>query len=162
METQNRRLLEARWRLGEINESDLPEIADELLSAGEDAPSLVELFALTRDEARWKGRALFEQVLRELGAGDTSEAEAARYVTRDIARSILDGSLSPAEGAARAAEIHIRTGYKHDDFVQLYALHDEVGYPDRSGLTYSGRPIDDAIEDVRAEAKRLLASSTQD
>jgi hypothetical protein len=86
------------------------------------------------------------------------EAEAAAHFARHIARSILDGSLSPADGAESAAKTYIRTGYEHDDFAQLYALHDEVGYPDRNGLTCRGRPAGEAINDVRAEAKRLLAA----
>ena len=65
MTEDERELLEARWRVGEIAVGDLHEVADELLASGEDAPALIELFALDRDELRWSGSDVFEPLLRD-------------------------------------------------------------------------------------------------
>ena len=109
MDAQELELLEARWRIGEITHGDLHAVADDLLQAGVDTPALIELFALTPDEARWKGAPIFERVLEELGAGGTTEAEAATVLARHIARMVLDGSISASEATSQAAGLVIRT-----------------------------------------------------
>jgi len=51
-----RRLLEARWCMREITESDLHRIADELLAEGEEGDALVELGYLDRSGFSYLGR----------------------------------------------------------------------------------------------------------
>jgi hypothetical protein len=88
-----------------------------------------------------------------------SEEAAALVLARSIARSLLAGSIGPAEATGRAAQLHIRTGYRYDCFHELYVLDDETGYLDLDNRTYLGRTAEAAADDVLAEARRLLADS---
>lgn len=149
-------LLEARWRIGDIAVTDLHEIANELLAAVEPTKALIELFALNPDALRWEGSTVFEQVLDELGAQPTTEAEAAKVIARDIARQLLAGSITPAEATSRGARLYYRTGYEHDCFASLHMLNEgEMGYIDKDGNAHYGSA---AIETLATE---LLADTDQ-
>jgi hypothetical protein len=151
-------VLEARWRLREVTPSDLLMVADGLLSEAVESPSLIALFALTPDEALWRGPDLFENALRELGGGSMDRAQAASALARHLARQVLDGSISPEEMTSRAMHTYIRNDYQLDEFAQLYGLNEEIEHFDRDGLSYLGRTYDEVVEDVREEARRLLAT----
>lgn len=93
-------LLEARWRVREITESDLHGVADDLLAKGEDTDALIHLFSLDRDELRWAGADAFESLLRSWGGGTISDAEAVDIVLRDIAAGVLAGTITPSRRPA--------------------------------------------------------------
>jgi len=82
-------VVEARWRIGLITANDLRGVANELLDEGVSTDSLIDLFALPVDVAFWEGPALFDRALSELGRGRMTEAEAARVLSRHIARGVL-------------------------------------------------------------------------
>jgi hypothetical protein len=152
-------LLEARWRLREITGEDLHGVADELLASGEDDDALVSLFSLSADELRWRGADAFESLLSAWGGGAMTADEAVAVLASDLAAGVLNGTISPLEVTSRAAAIYIRTDYEHDVLQPWYELHDELGYLDRSGLSYLGRDRSAIETDVLAHARSIAASS---
>lgn len=151
-------LIEARWRLGLIQPGDLRGVASDLLDAGVASDPLVDLFALPPDVVVWRGPELFERALDELAEGRTTEAEAAQAVVRRIAADLLSGAAEPADTTALAASIYVRTGYRFDEFLGLYALDEEMSYLDGQGRSYLGREGAEVAKDVRAEAGRILGT----
>jgi hypothetical protein len=152
------RLLEARWRLREITEQDLHRVADEFLANGEDNDALIALFSLDPNELRWRGADAFEPVLEAWGGGSMTEHEAALVLASDLATNALNGTISPLEVTSRATAIHIRTHYEYDVLRPWYELHDELGYLDRSGLSYLGRDRSAIEADVLAHAGSIARS----
>jgi hypothetical protein len=146
-------LLEARWRLGEISESDLHEVADGLLAKGEDHPALIDLFSVERDELRWSGAAAFEVLLQAWGGGTIDESNAVEIVVRHLAGGVVDGTITPLEATSRLDAIHLGTHYQHDELLEWSALHEELGYLDRSGSSYLGRERSAVEADVVALAR---------
>jgi hypothetical protein len=149
-------VIEARWRIGLITASDLHALASDLLDSGVSSDSLIDLFALPVDVAVWDGPALFDAALTELGRGRMTDTEAAHVVARHIARSVLSGALEPSQATALASSIYIRSGYRFDDFHELYVLDDEMNYLDKNGRGYLGRTDAVVADAVRAEAQRIL------
>jgi len=157
MDTSARDLLEARFRLGEIAPSDLHALADRLLASGEDADELIALFALDRDQLRWQGAEALERLLRAWGGGDLSPAAAVPLVERSIARSLVDGTVTPLEAVKRFHAIDVRTNYAFEGLSRWRDLHEELAYVDRRGRTYIGRQAEEAAADVMALARAVLA-----
>jgi hypothetical protein len=149
-------LLEARWRVREITESDLHRVADDLLAKGEDDDALILLFSLDRDELRWSGADAFESLLRAWGGGSIGEGEAVGIVLRDIAAGVLAGTITPLEATSRANAINVRFDYQYDALREWCDLHEELGYLDRSGLSYLGRDQPTIEADVMALARSIV------
>ena len=153
----NPELLEARWRLGAITAVDLHDVASAALDAGHDFPSVIELFAMTRDELRWEGPELFERVLRDLGVGDLTAAQAAARIARDTAPRLLEDTLEVDEALLHLADLHIRTAYQYDALTWAYLLKDELDSIDSYGRSYLGRSAEEIDADVRQEAAQIVA-----
>jgi hypothetical protein len=149
-------LLEARWRVREITESDLHSVADGLLANGEDGEALIHLFSLDRDELRWNGADAFESLLRGWGGGTISESEAIGIVVRDLAAGVVAETITPLEATSRANAINIRTDYQYDALAEWCDLHEELGYLDRSGSSYLGRDHAVIKADVLSLARSIL------
>lgn len=156
MTSDELRLLEARWRVREITEEDLHAVADGLLAQGEDDEQLITLFALPRDQLRWDGADAFESLLRRWGGGAMEEAEAVGVVVRALAAGVLDGTISPADASGRAHAIDVRTHYQYAALDGWRDLHEELGYIDRRGLSYRGRPQSEVEADARALARSIV------
>ena len=120
------------------------------LDEGCDFPSMIELFALTPDELRWEGPELFKVVLRDLGVGG-----------RDTASRLLEGTLSIDDALVHLADLHVRTGYQHDDLEWAYVLKEEVDSIDAYGESYLGRSAAEVDANARNEATRILAGSAE-
>lgn len=150
------RLLEARWRVREITEDDLHAVADDLLAQGEDDEQLIALFALDRDELRWTGADAFESLLRHWGGGAMGEPEAVELMVRTLAAGVLDGTISPADASSRAHAIDVRTHYQYAALAGWRDLHEELGYIDRRGLSYRGRPQSEVEADAQALARSIV------
>jgi len=153
-------LLEARWRVGEISESDLHEVADELLAKGEDDDALILLFSLDQAELRWTGADAFESLLRTWGGGSIGEGEAVSIVLRDLAAGVLAGTLAPLLATSRAHAIHLRFDYRYDALLHWDELYEELGYLDRSGQSYLGRDRTAIEADVRALARSIVGGDS--
>jgi hypothetical protein len=149
-------LLEARWRVREITESDLHGVADELLAKGEDADSLIHLFSLDRDELRWTGADAFESLLRSWGGGRISDAEAVDIVLRDISAGVIAGTITPLEATSRADAMNVRFYYQYDALREWCDLREELGYLDHSGLSYLGRDQPAIEADVMVLARSVV------
>jgi hypothetical protein len=149
-------LLEARWRVREITESDLHGVADELLARGEDCDALIHLFSLDRDELRWTGSDAFESLLRTWGGGELNEREAVEIVLRYLASGIVAGTIAPLEATSRANAIDVRTDYRYAVLREWRDLHEELGYLDSSGFSYLGRHRAKIEADVAALARSLV------
>lgn len=134
MTPEARRLLEARWRLGDITEHDLRGVADELLSRGEEDEALIHLFSLDRDELRWRGGDAFESLLRAWGGGAMTQGEAVRVFVRELATGVVGGTIAPLEAIGRVDVINVRTGYEHADLNEWADLHEQLGYRDRASV----------------------------
>jgi hypothetical protein len=79
--------------------SVLPAIALELLRCGYESLSLAALVAPTRDQSPPDLHDLFARVLHELGLSLPDLPAAAATMKRRLARQVVEGSLSPREGA---------------------------------------------------------------
>lgn len=156
MTYDERQLLEARWRVREITESDLHGVADKLLADGENGEALIHLFSLDRDELRWNGADAFESLLREWGGGTISERAAVRIVLSELAAGVVAGTITPLEATSRANAMDVRTGYQHEALGEWRDLHEELGYLDRSGSSYLGRDRATIEADVLTLARSIL------
>ena len=134
MTPEEARLLEARWRLGELTPEDLHVLANELLERGEDDEALIHLFALDRDELRWKGADAFESLLRVWGGGAMKQDEAVGIFLRELAAGVVGGTISPLEATGRAEAINVGTGYAHDELLEWATLSDELDWRDRASV----------------------------
>ena len=159
--TDELQLLEARWRVREIGESDLHSVADELLTKGEDDDAL-RLFSLEQDELRWTGADAFESLIRAWGGGSISEAEAVGIVLRDIAAGVLAGTITPLEATSRADAINVRFYYEYDALRAWCDLHEELDYFDRAGLSYLGRDQPTVEADVMTLARSVVGGDTHE
>lgn len=88
----------AFWQLELLPSEDLPEIAVSALENGCDSPSLRILAGETKRIASTVGP-LFVKALHELGISLPEVASAQMTVARFYARKIIDGSMSPYQGA---------------------------------------------------------------
>ncbi len=133
MDSDLLRLLEERWRLGEITVDDLHGVADHLLRSGEDSPPLIQLFGLDPSQLRWEAgdwRAAFEALLQEWGSGDMSLREAAEVVSLDMSLGVLEGRVAPDEAVWRVEAINVRTDFALDPLVEWNAFAEELSWND--------------------------------
>src|SRR5260221_5119660 len=157
MEDDELRLLEARWRLGEITVDDLHDVADRWLATGGESPALIRLFSLDPDELPWNDeefQAAFEALLHERDAGSMSRSEAAKIVVLDMSLGLLEGRIAPDEAVWCVHEINERTGYAFDPLTEWDALKDEFSWND-SHPDYS-RPRADIDADVIELARSIV------
>jgi hypothetical protein len=152
------RVLEARWRLGEIGPTDLHELADSLLGAGENAEALIRLFSLERDQLRWEGAAVFEDLLREWGGGSMDDREAVEVFVHDLSSGLVEGRIDPLGATSRAEAMYVGSGYRHDALTEWYELHEELGYLhlEPGGVSYLGRDRATIEADVMSLARSTL------
>lgn len=104
----------AKWVLGLIPSSALPQIATDALVAGLDSPALRELAGELRPTRDASGR-LFEQILDELSVGIPDRSRAGLTLARAYATQITNGSLPPYEGACQIWKIQLEIeGLMHE------------------------------------------------
>jgi len=91
-------LVAAMFTLDYIDSFNIMRVVDRLLVAGYEAPSLFALAGELHPVAsEWQP--LLTKALQELGIPTLSRYDAARVIAREIAKMILERSLSPLEGA---------------------------------------------------------------
>src|SRR5918999_5793073 len=122
-------LLEARWRVREITESDLHAVADDLLASGEEGNALVYLFSLDRDQLRWAGADAFESLLRAWGGGTVDQEKAVGIVLRELAAGIVAGRITPLEATSRANAMDVRTAHTYSVLARWRDLQEERIHP---------------------------------
>lgn len=136
---------EVLWVLNLIEPKTLSDIAVQLLSQGVDCHSLRLLAGLTSKELT-DASSLFEQVLKELKRPIMSKKNAALSYTRLISDQILQGTISPYDGARKILEVNF----------SLNPPLDEVGNFIYAVSEYDERPEDRDffISEIIKEAKR--------
>ena len=102
----------ARAWFDDLPPEQMPEWAALALTRGYDSPTLREL-AGAHDEPRTL-RDLFETALDELGAPHLNDHQAAWVMAHTHARSIVDGLISPEEGAELIWRISSSLGFPHE------------------------------------------------
>lgn len=95
---KNINVAEAMSALGVLSSHELTQIACEALGAGFDSDSMRMLAGLTNAQES-EAEQLFEKSLRELGRPVLSQDGALRIYIRFISQEIINGDLSPEEGA---------------------------------------------------------------
>jgi hypothetical protein len=96
----NRELTLTFWVLRRLPSEELPRVAAEWLAEGLDSPSLRELAGVSSPQMSDVGP-LFESALSELHFSPPKKEEALRFLARHFARQIVDGVISPYEGARK-------------------------------------------------------------
>lgn len=85
----------------------LPEVASKALVAGADSPALRVLAGLTHNEIA-EVSTIWRKAISELGLPVLGRQEAARIHATAISKQIINGDLSPEEGAKRLWDVSIR------------------------------------------------------
>jgi hypothetical protein len=122
--------IQARWILGLISAGDLPNIATSLLLQGIESKALIELAALSREQA---GAAdLFEQALDELGCGAMEPTDALKRYAKTVSTSILASETPPLDGAKRIwrATLYVGAHGWHDLDPFVYAASEAESRPE--------------------------------
>src|SRR5207248_83463 len=77
-------------------------------------------------------------------------------MARTLAAGVLDGAISPVEASSRAHAIDVRTRYQYAALAEWRHLNEELGYIDRRGLSYRGRPQSEVETDAKALARSIV------
>jgi hypothetical protein len=104
----------AKWVLGRLPTQALPAIATDALVAGLDSQALRELAGELHPTLDESGP-LFEEILDEIGVGVPDRSRAGLVLAKAYATQIVDGTLSPQEGAQHIWRIQLDVeGLMHD------------------------------------------------
>ena len=151
MRAENLELVAAKVVLGLLLPEDLPGVAVDALEKGFDTPSLRILAGLTKAETG-EARQVFDRILAELQVPKVSRREAVERLSRESAKEILSGKISPYQGAKRIWQLSL-------------CIHEEH-MPDLDTFVYGAsewedRPeARDALEAGIMEAARELLSAS--
>ena len=88
----------AKWVLGRLPSQALPAIATDALVSGLDSQALRELAGELHPTVEESGP-LFEEILGEFGIGIPDRSRAGLVLAKAYAAQIIDGTISPYEGA---------------------------------------------------------------
>jgi hypothetical protein len=104
----------AKWVLGRLPTQALPVIATDALVSGLDSQALRELAGELQPTDEDSGP-LFEEILDEIGVGIPDRSRAGLVLATAYAAQIVDGTLSPYEGARHIWRIELDVeGLMHD------------------------------------------------
>ncbi len=122
---------QALWELGLLGVERLPEIALQALEAGVDSPALRMLAGLMGSE-REEASKIFKQALKELRLPELSRQSAARVYAIEISKQILNGEISPQDGANKlwAASIQVKDPDFHELDHFIYAASELESRPE--------------------------------
>ncbi|MFH0727106.1 MAG: hypothetical protein V2B19_12300 [Pseudomonadota bacterium] len=109
-------LAQALWILDLLAIDHLPEVALDALEVGLDTPALRMLAGLVSNEVE-DAPQIFTQALKELGLPMLSRRDAACIYAISVSKQILNGELSPQDGADKLWEASIRVN--NPDFHEL-------------------------------------------
>jgi hypothetical protein len=93
-------LILAYWKLQRLRSEELPQIATDWMGVGMDSPALRELAGIEEPAMSTVGP-LFERALRESGMHLPSRDEALMTLARHYAQQIVEGAMTPYEGARK-------------------------------------------------------------
>lgn len=152
------------WSLGRLRSEELPIVAGEWLSKGLDSASL-RLLAGETSPIMSDAGPLFEKCLAELGFVAPNKNEALLALAKHCAQEIVDGNVTPYEGAGRICrEVASQMDHPSPLFLSFVGAASELDdVPERSfddGVDRSGyvRELDDSII---VSAKEMLGGANQ-
>ncbi|MEJ2367729.1 MAG: hypothetical protein P8Z49_05125 [Acidobacteriota bacterium] len=123
----------AQWVLGSLPSDGLPALATRCMEDGMDSESLRRLAGLLPSETT-DARRLFQRALTELKAPVLDIAEATRILTVKFSRQIVQGELTPEEGANMIMHLSFQVSSKIGNFHDLdpfvYAASELQSRPD--------------------------------
>jgi len=159
MDAQELRLTQARFLLDRLYPELLVEFACQALEAGFDSPSLR---ALAGESERTKAITypLFENALAEMGLDPLDPSEARQVLAKPWAEKILEGMVTPFEGAKAIWQQCCANPVSHSErvgaFRSLASEHEDFRFAQEDG---SGR-YDDQLrrceEEIVRQARLLL------
>jgi len=129
-------LLEAQafWTLGMLPREKIPAIAQRALERGMDDPSLRILAGLTNAELD-EATPLFEKTVNSMGIRKLSKQEALDICADCLSRRILDGAISPYDGAKQIFRASVEVeGRNHDVDPFIYAADEYEDRPEDRGF----------------------------
>lgn len=109
-------LAQALWTLDLLAIDYLPEVACDALEAGLDSPALRMLAGMIDNEVNDAPK-IFIQALKELSLPMLSRRDAACIYAIAVSKQILNGELSPQDGANKLWDVSIRVN--NTDFHEL-------------------------------------------
>ena len=99
----NMEVITARWVLDLLPSEEIPKVATEALVEGFDTPSL-RIIAGISNPVLSEIKPIFEKALQELQIAKSSREEAALILSRHYAQQIINGIITPYEGASENME----------------------------------------------------------
>jgi hypothetical protein len=144
-------LMQALWVLGFLPAGDLPqEVGIKALEAGMDTEALRILASLSPMETL-EAKEIFEKVLTEFSLPKLSRVAATRIDAKAISKQVVDGQLSPSEGAHKlwTASVQVNDPDFHDLDPFIYAASE-----------FDSRPEDAAFfnREIMREASEWIKS----
>src|SRR5690242_860892 len=91
-------ILQAKWQLNLLRSDDIPELATQILETGLESPALIELAGLISPD-RWEVTPLIEEAFSQESLRPISNEAAQWRLAYETAREIVDGRVTPLEGA---------------------------------------------------------------
>ncbi len=151
----------ARW-VGGFRAEDAVTLAAELLAAGVDHPAVVELAIQPIDPRSLRGddiRSLFDACCSALGIAIPARGAAGWQRARDIARAMIGGVVTPAEGAAELWPLWEECGsVPGSDPLDMLQLFEEWEGAVGEALVRAEERIVASARSVVADAARALAA----
>lgn len=98
------RLLQAEWLLGRLPPEALPRLAADMLAQGYDGEGLQLLAGMSRPDRSEVG-SIIEAVFSDLRLQPIDRGAAAWIVVKTVARRIVNGDISPYDGAREISSI---------------------------------------------------------
>jgi hypothetical protein len=95
----------------------MPDQAVAWMTEGYDSPALIELAGLNRNDDVNDLRTLYDRTLRELGVEPPSHLEAAQIIISAYATDVVEGRLSPIEGAQQILKVHNSVNVESEQYV---------------------------------------------
>lgn len=136
----------ARYVVKQVHDEDLPGIAADALEAGYDSPTLRRLAGFEDMLDYLTLRRLLKQSLEELNITLPSYEQGAMIHARSIAREVLEGRLTPLQGAEHFA----RHFCEMEEFYVFVGLDDQYGFDE-----YNRESI---IQNIIDEFRKLVAA----
>jgi len=146
-----------RRAMNRVTAADYVEWATETLAGGQDSPNLRILAGLDERGSVFEAEEHFNRALRELQILEPDEAGKLRAYACDLARQILDGTLTAEAGVKALYQVCLFTGYASGFMVWIYL--DDALDSIRSGNyphTYETATAANYDDIVKMEAKRFI------
>jgi hypothetical protein len=143
----------ADYVLGNVSLSSMPEAAVHALVEGYDSPSLKMLAGESSTNSNpFEIKELFQHALTELGLSTPSVNEAAHTLVCYWVKRIVDGSVSPHEGASHV----LNDAYRRTNYPKEKVIGEALGISSLLAITYQYSDLQDGF--IELEGKSISMS----